>query len=363
MKIYLHLIQEVIPTVTEEDLITPIKDTNIDSLDLLAIRVNIEKYFGFEVSDVVWYKYQTLSQALEHFHQNQNQDQLNNNVESRQVVSTENVEIKMPQMTNSALSENWLLKYLGDNHWTLIAKGFNKKSSDIIDQNGNRLYATFVRVTYKTSSLDKFQENDILKFNSKIEGFGRNTFISSVNGNSNFNNIQATLLTTFSTRLQNDNTEISKGNTELFPNKIHQLSKSPIQLTEYRLLKKRLLDEISTRYGIFPIVDDVIFSCEYELNPYYEINGVGLLYFASYPIISDKCCLKYFKAQEFLSFNTIYRDVFYFANCNPNDRIIFQLNYESLDGKVLRTLTSLYRNSDKKLLAKIITVKQMNKLS
>jgi len=26
----------------------------------------------------------------------------------------------------------------------------------------------------------------------------------------------------------------------------------------------------------------------YELNPYYDINGVGLIYFAAYPVMSDK---------------------------------------------------------------------------
>jgi probable biosynthetic protein (TIGR04098 family) len=36
----------------------------------------------------------------------------------------------MPQMANGALSESWLLKYLGDKHWFLLSEGFNKKSSE-----------------------------------------------------------------------------------------------------------------------------------------------------------------------------------------------------------------------------------------
>ena len=73
MKQYLHIIQKELPTVSEEDLITPIRQTHIDSLDIVVIRVTLEKYFGVEVSDAVWYHYQTLSEALEYFHNNKNE--------------------------------------------------------------------------------------------------------------------------------------------------------------------------------------------------------------------------------------------------------------------------------------------------
>jgi acyl carrier protein len=44
MKQYLHILQKEIPSVTEEDLITPIKQTHIDSLDIVVIRVALEKH-------------------------------------------------------------------------------------------------------------------------------------------------------------------------------------------------------------------------------------------------------------------------------------------------------------------------------
>ncbi len=263
-------------------------------------------------------------------------------------------------MANSALSESWLLKYLGDKHWFLLSEGFNKKSSEFQDDNGNRLYATFVRINYSTSALNKFKENETIKFNSKIEGFGSNTFISIINGKSSDNEINATLLTTFSIRVNDNNNEINKGNVDLIPNRIGQLSKTPIHLNDYRLLRKGLLDEIPSDFGVFPNTDNVVFICEYDVNPYYDINGVGLLYFAAYPIVSDSCCLKYFKDYKKYSHQTIYRDIFYFANCNPTDKIIFQLNFIDQKENIIRTLSSLYRQSDNKLLAKILTVKEIS---
>lgn len=358
MKQYLHIIQKGLPTVSEEDLYIPIRQTHIDSLDIVVIRVTLEKYFGIEVSESVWYQYQTLSEVLEYFHKHKSEQSNLNKTDANEVTNTESVEIRMPQMANGALSESWLLKYLGDKHWFLLSKGFNKKSSEFQDDNGNRLYTTFVRINYSTSALNNFKENEIIKFNSKIEGFGSNTFISCINGKSSGNEINATLLTTFSIRVNDNNNEINKGNVDLIPNRIGQLSKTPIHLNDYRLLRKGLLDEIPSDFGVFPNTDNVVFTCEYYVNPYYDINGVGLLYFAAYPIVSDSCCLKYFKDYKSYSHQTIYRDIFYFANCNPNDKIIFQLNFIAQKENIIRTLTSLYRQSDNKLLAKILTVKR-----
>ena len=358
MKQYLHIIQKELPSVTEEDLITPIRQTHIDSLDIVVIRVALEKHFGLEISDSVWYQYQTLSEALEYFHKNKVEQPSINKITTTEATNTESVEIRMPQMANGALSESWLLKYLGDKHWFLLSEGFNKKSSEFKDENGNRMYATFVRINFSTSPLIRFKENEIINFNSKIEGFGSHTFISSIKGKSSDNVINATLLTTFSTRANDNNNEISKSNLDLIPTRIGQLSKTPIHLNDYRLLRKGLLEEITSSYGNFPITDNIIFSCEYEVNPYYDINGVGLLYFAAYPIISDSCSLKYFNDLKSLTYQTVYRDIFYFANCNPTDKIIFKLNFIDQKEKFIKTLTSLYRQSDNKLLAKILTVKE-----
>ncbi len=358
MKQYLHVIQNELPSVTEDDLNIPIKQVNIDSLDIIVIRVTLEKYFGIEVSDATWCQYETLSEALEYFHSNRTENTFSIST-SQILANSENIEIRMPQMANSALSESWLLKYLGDKHWHLLSEGFDKKSSEFRDDNGNRLYATFVRIKYSTSNLANFQENETLQFKSTIEGFGSNTFICSILGESSTNEIKAILTTTFTIRNNGNNNEINKGNFDKISNKIFQASKTPESLNDYRLLSKGLLDKIESDYGFFPNTEEVLFSCEYELNPFYEINGVGLLYFAAYPIISDSCFKRYLNDKESYSFQTIYRDVFYLANCNSNDKIIFQLNYIDKKQNTIKTLTTLHRHSDNKLLAKILTVKEI----
>ena len=356
MKQYLHILQKEISKVSEADLFVPVKETHIDSLDLVVIRVALEKHFELEIPDVVWFNYQTLAEALEYFHKNKGLLKTNENTEKTDIVHSEDLEIRMPQMANSALSENWLLKFLGDTHWQLITKGFQKKSSEFKDDDGNRLYSTFIRINYSVSPLCQFSENEIIDFNSSIKCFGNNTFLSRVIGNCDEKKISASLMTTFSVRECTDNNKISKCEPKVRTNKISQLSKTPLFLNDYRLLRKGLIDEISSDYGIFQINDDILFSCEYSINPYYDINGVGLLYFASYPIISDKCFDEYYQKNDNLQ--TIYRDIFYFANCNSSEKIIFTLNSIVEIENGLKTTVSLYRKSDNQLLSKILTIKQ-----
>ncbi|HAH26317.1 MAG TPA: hypothetical protein DCL77_21550 [Prolixibacteraceae bacterium] len=357
MKQYLRILQNEISKVSEEDLYTPIINTHIDSLDLVALRVALEKYFNFEIPDGLWYKFKTLAEALEYFHSNRDRAQVNFEEEKIPVRLLDNIEIRMPQMANCALSENWLLKYLGDIHWQLISKGFNKKSSELVDDAGNRLYATFVRVNYTISPLNEFLENEMIEFNASIEGFGNHSFLSSITASCDVKNINATLMTTFSIRENENNNTIIKSAPQNRTNQIIQLSNTPLFLNEYRLLRKGLLDHISSDFGEFSITNDPSFVWEYNINPYYDINGIGLLYFASYPIIADRCFFEYCpKANEL---TTIYRDIFYFGNCNSTDKIIFQLNHVEEIGNQIKTLISLYRKSDNQMLAKILTVKQM----
>lgn len=359
---YLQILQKEIPSIRESDLYVPLKETGINSLDLIVIRVALEKHFGFEISDIEWYKFQSLNEALNYFEKNKEKFRPQK-TEVRNITLSKSQEIRMPQMANSALSENWLLKELGDIHWSLLSDGLNKKSSELRDENGNRLYATFVRINYSISPLNHFRENNIIEFKAEIRGFGKNTYLSNISGMSNSDELNACLMTSFSIRDNNDNSKITKSNPTVEANQIEQIRNTPDFLNESRLIKKGLLKDIPSKYGNFRLDEESIWTCIYEINPYYDINGVGLLYFASYPIIADKCIVDYFKISKTIEnfenlYYTVFRDIFYLANCNSNDKVIFNLNRIEESDRQIKIISSLYRQSDNKLLAKILNVKQ-----
>ena len=86
--------------------------------------------------------------------------------------------------------------------------------------------------------------------------------------------------------------------------------------------------------------------------------------FTSYPTISDYCESQYFNNLEQINqwadeYHTIFRDVFYYENCNINDIIIFIINnLEFVNNQKVKIYSSLIRKNDKTLMADIITIKK-----
>ena len=99
------------------------------------------------------------------------------------------------------------------------------------------------------------------------------------------------------------------------------------------------------------------------MNPFYDINGVNLLYFAAYPIINDVCEAKFFNSRNIdfrweQKFRTAFKDVFYYANCNLNDTLIYQLeSYEQIDEYNFKIHSLLRRKSDGAIIARIFSIK------
>jgi probable biosynthetic protein (TIGR04098 family) len=258
-----------------------------------------------------------------------------------------------------------LFKELGDIHWELLSKGLNTQSGNIKDELGNRLYATFTRICFSTSSLKDFKENETIFFEGEIKRFGFRTYISEVVFKNEKQKSQATLMTSFSTRDSIDNSKLFKSQPIVAENHVAEFNSTPEILNDYRLLRKGLLDTFKMNSEEFTLSSSFVHESNYSINPFYEINGVGLLYFAAYPIISDKCEADYFNSTKKYrrwesKYFTVDRDVFYFSNCNIDDSILYRLNsFEFLkDGKV-KLFSSLYRVSDMTLMAHIFTIKQI----
>lgn len=363
MENYYRIIKEVLPSVTLNDLEKPIRETGIDSLDLIIIRVALEKYYGIEISDSEWYKSNSLSEAYTIFKQNSIRASTCVSTSLKKIISvSRRYEIGMPQMSVKALSEFWLLKELGDIHWQLISQGIEQKLSELSDGLGNRLYATFVRIQYNTSPLVDYQEDTILTLEGSIKRYGNNTYLSEIKGINENRYLEASLMTAFSQREASSNSKILKGNPYEKINHIESLEYTPEFLNQYKLLRKGLLDEIIYDRHQFNITDKEIANKKYKIRAYYEINGVGLLYFSSYPIISDSCVADIMKILGIetdleLNYYTSFRDIFYFANCDLGDNIIVRLNEVEVTNNCIKFSTSLYRESDNVLIARVFTIK------
>lgn len=277
-----------------------------------------------------------------------------------------NLTINMPQMAIQALSENWLFKELGDNHWNMICQGLGTKSYDLKNDTGERLYATFVRIRISSDgSLRSFRENQNADVEGSLSRFGDSMYFSDMKFTTDTAIINAELMTTFSIRDKVDNTSLSKAEPDGVINSVENQTSFPSFGNEYRLAKKRVLKSLS--YGPYNFkVDDseVLYSTKYTLNPFYDINGVNLLYFAAYPIINDVCEARYFnslgsdEAWE-QNYYTAYKDVLYYANCNLEDSIVYELlSTEKLSSTEVKNSSLLRRESDGEIIAKIFSIKR-----
>ncbi len=291
------------------------------------------------------------------------------------------LKLNIPQMIWSGLSENWLLKELGDMHWEMISKSLGAKSNEIVDSNGERLYASFVRLQWSSNhSLYSFKENDKIKLKGELSLYGNKMFFSEDKVTSGDRTILASLMSVFSSRKAEDNQKLRKGRPlnsgrarlkKL--DKLPNLAKDFFDAKTYLFSDARDRDSLNTTIGFygtqFVLEKEPLFTKRYNVDPYDDINGVGLLYFASYPKINDKCERFYFQGDVVdnepmgswvKSGYCIARDIHYYGNANADDELLYMLeDCQLLDDDKVQLTSSLHRIKDEQCIAKIFTVKQL----
>ena len=288
-------------------------------------------------------------------------------------------------MLYGRMSENWLLKELGDIHWEMISKGLGAPSDAIFDSNGERLYASFVRIQWSCQDdkgLKSFVENDETIIESCIEQYRTKMFLSNgtVKNATRNSTLQTSMISIFSARKDDDNQNLVKGTpVQKEGSKVPLLQIIPKYVKAFFNVKNHISslsneEETSNKHHFydseFTIVAEPLFTRTYEVEPYDDINGVGLLYFASYPNISDKCERHFFedhiliegeKINWAIHATCIARDIHYYGNANPNEKLRYQLDQALLvDELTIRLTSSLYRENDGQIIAKIFTVKRLN---
>jgi len=331
-----QIIQEEIPGL--QDFSASISDLPIDSFGMVVLRGRIEAALGRPVSDQAWGGIETLNDVLALSAAQEIVLPSHTAARERRTFS-----INMPQMAMEGLSESWLLKELGDMHWSMITAGLGSQSSSLRDGSGNRLYATFTRICYSLQRpLSAISENTRLDLRGTISRFGAGTFVSDIALVHDPAAGEARLMSNFSRRGETTNTSLLKGQPTIPRDCPIPEVALPAFMLEYR-----------DRRAAKP--DAPLFESEYEIIPFHDVNGVGLLYFASYPIISDICSLRY--SGDFAERSTISRDVYYFANADIKDALIFRVHKREQSQSSLNLETSLSRKSDGRLMAYFLTRK------
>lgn len=353
------LIARELPDFTAADLHRPFHDLDIDSFGLINLRIALEQARGAQISDQIWGRVEAPSDLLPLLPAAAVGTPRPAAAAPAPVPAAQTVikgaaserrlqEINMPQMALSGLSEAWTFKEIGDLHWSVLTRGLQTSSAEVKDSAGDRLYATFTRISLSSDiPLTGFRENDRLTLDLDMERYGAGMFFGHVKIAGATGVARAELMTTFSKFGEaGSNTSLLKGQPEIPPGcEITPLAELPEFAQVYR----------AQRAASLP---DPIFETEYSIVPPHDINGVGLLYFAAYPIIVDICAMRHGPPGMLSDFSTTSRDVYYFANTTPDDTLIFRVHGWDQTADTISFQSSLSRKSDGKLMAYVATTKR-----
>jgi probable biosynthetic protein (TIGR04098 family) len=320
-------------------------DLGVDSFGLISLRARLEQVIG-PVEDAVWTSLATPGQILELGRSGSGPA-----AEVAGGTHSRRYRINMPQMAVGGLSESWLFKEIGDLHWTMIMDGLGVRSSELNDGVGDRLYATFTRLRLvSTASLSSFAENEDVSMKGEITRFGSGLFFSEMALAGHAKTLRASVMSSFSKRAEvTSNTGLLKGQPVIRP-------ECPI-----RVLVEMPPFGLGYRERRSSPPSEVLFECPYEILPIHDINGAGLLYFAAYPAISDICEQHFIGqgARWAARASTVERDVFYFANCDMGDRLIYRAHARRDLGTSVEIDSSISRVSDGRLMAFLRTRKEL----
>ncbi len=338
------IIRRECPAFSAADLQTPFDRLGIDSVGMLMIHTAVEEIAGERFDNRRWERIVTPSDLVRTLRapaRDEPEQRSGTAVERRSRV------LSMPQMALGGLSERWLFTELGDMHWSILANAFDRPSHLLRDDEGRRIYATFTRFRLEsTRPFADFEENERIDLDLSMRRHGAGMYFSDAVVSGTTGSVQASLMSSFSKFGQSaSNMSLLKGLPEIPADfAIPLLSELPEFGQAYR----------TRRSTTSPAA---IFECDYEIIPAYDINGVGLLYFAAYPIINDICASRHGGRSLMIDFSTVRRDVFYFGNSNPDETLLFRLHEWRCDEHSIDMTASIARRSDGNVIAQILTRK------
>lgn len=292
-----------------------------------------------------------------------------------------NISLSLPHLLAGGVSENWLLKEMGDLHWTMISDCLGVSTTRIANSEGNRLNAAFVRLQWQAdASLYAFKENEELVMKGDLSLYGNKMFLSDQQISCGNKSIKASLVSVFSSKGPAGNNELKQSAPQSIDTAdVFRHRKMPAFAKEYIATKGFFSNppddatgkdrKISFGGASFSLVEKPLFTLKYLVDHYDDINGVGLLYFASYSRINDKCEFHYFKDRIVddgtgcswaAASSCIARDIFYFGNADSGEELLYSLEeYSFIGDDKIQLTSSLYREKDNSLIAKIFTIKQL----
>lgn len=281
--------------------------------------------------------------------------------------------IHLPQTDAVGLSENWLFKHCGEQHWEYLCAAMGVggvNSEEMRDDEGRRLYPTFVAIRARYAApLNSVRMDERFRTAVHISHYGRAFFDSTVTFHNDAARFDVEMLTTFVAR---DKEGLNDLHQSLPASRLaydaEPLSEPPALLSLSRRLRHRDVEDYDLCGRHFPPLGPGLgLSTSYEPSPYSDYNGAGLLYFAAYPTITDTLERRLIHGHGLtadgpdwaLRSSTVARDVFYYRNLNLGEELAATLKRFDRVGDDVLLHTSLAAAGTGAELADVFTLKRV----
>jgi probable biosynthetic protein (TIGR04098 family) len=276
----------------------------------------------------------------------------------------------MPHLNAGGLSESWLFRHAGDQHWQALGARWGGTTDDLRSELGARLYPTFlaIRASY-AEPLSAVRENDALATGVDLSWAARGYCHSRITLTSERNRMRLEMLTMLAERSPTSG--------------VLRAAKPAVRLAHASGFGKCQVPGIvslakSARNGERhddPFAGEALGrslsslgSVGYEPSPYSDFNGARLLYFASFVSIADAAERRL--AHKFgwhpkggdwaLATSPLRRDVFYYGNIQLGESVSTHLlAVEWGVSGTVKTHLRILRDSDGRTLADLITLKRL----
>ncbi|NLU99155.1 hypothetical protein B6N13_13810 [Marinomonas sp. UCMA 3892] len=274
--------------------------------------------------------------------------------------------IGMPQLALGGLSENWLLKECGHQHWLALAKRLDLPAPNFVDQQGRHMYAAFLVVKISNAALHQVTENSRLWIETQLTRVSASRSYSRhdlyLEGPDSHRDCVARveLLSSFVNRSElGNNQSVARG--EMAKGDWSANEAASQMMAQHKA--GRTLPDAALSVSAVPFV--------YQPCPYADFNGADFLYFAQFQAVMDRAerffqsdlqALNHISERNSMAlWQTVERTICYYGNINLDDGLeanLYAMLSADQDSSLLSHCGRLYRQSDHALIANVITRKR-----
>ncbi|MBT9549951.1 MAG: hypothetical protein IV088_03795 [Hydrogenophaga sp.] len=184
----------------------------------------------------------------------------------------------MPELNACGLSETWLQRTCGSQHWLALAQALGQPSDRWVDTRGRRVYAAFGWLRLREAQLDQSREGQSLRLNSRLRWLGRSHAWSHHRlASADIAMAELDMLSVFVSRHQaGDNHSVRRADMA------EAMVDDPTPDTAGLLGRLRQWRQASTTRH------PAVRSWRTTPCPRSDFNGAGLLYFPSFTALADR---------------------------------------------------------------------------